>query len=130
MSQALSAVTPTARRIDWRFLLPVPPSFRFDKVVLVDADDDLVEAFEATGLAAKVHTTLGDRDADLVAVCSPAVARVRDLVNATRPGGLIYIEVDRRRIGTRSMSPRRLSSRLVGEGASIHAQYALRPAPD
>jgi len=45
MSQASSAVTPTARRTDWRFLLPVERSFKFDKVVLVDANGDLVEAF-------------------------------------------------------------------------------------
>jgi hypothetical protein len=130
MSQGLSAVTPAARRIDWRFLLPVPPSFMFDKVVLVDADEDLVRAFEATGLAAKVDTRLGEHDADLVAVCWPSTANVKDVVNATRPGGLIYIEVDRRAHTSRALTPGRLSARLVGEGASVEAQYALRPAPD
>ena len=100
-------LTPTARRIAWRFLLPVQPSFVFDKVVLLGADSDLVDACVATGLARVVTATAGDGDADLVAVCSPAVARPKDVVKAAREGGLIYVEVDRRKRDTRRTTPRR-----------------------
>jgi len=127
MTKAASAA---ARRISWRFLLPVPPSFQFEKVVLLGADSLLVDAFVATGLGRDVGTKLGERDADLVAVCSPAVAVPTELVRAARPGGLIYVEVDRRRRGTRRTSPRRLASQFAAGGACVSAQYALRPAPD
>ena len=123
-------LTPTARRIAWRFLLPVQPSFVFDKVVLLGADSDLVDACVATGLARVVTATAGDGDADLVAVCSPAVARPKDVVKAAREGGLIYVEVDRRKRDTRRTTPRRLAAELATAGASVTAQYALRPAPE
>jgi len=130
MTTAPPGATSTARRIDWRFLLPVPRSHIFDKVVLVGADTDLFTAFAATGLGREVTTTTGDHDADLVAVCAPAVADPGAVVRAARPGALIYIEVDRRQASTRTMSPRRLAAALAADGAWVSAQYALRPAPD
>jgi hypothetical protein len=123
-------LTPTGRRIAWRFLLQVPPSSTFDKVVLLGADSELVDAFIATGMARVVTTTAGDGDADLVAVCSPVVARPNDVVKAAREGGLIYVEVDRRRSDTRLTTPRRLAADLAAAGATVTAQYALRPAPE
>jgi len=123
-------LTPTGRRIAWRFLLQVPPSSTFDKVVLLGADSELVDAFIATGMARVVTTTAGDGDADLVAVCSPVVARPNDVVEAAREGGLIYVEVDRRRSDTRLTTPRRLAADLAAAGATVTAQYALRPAPE
>jgi len=129
MSKA-PTLTAKARRLDWRFLLPVPPSHTFDKAVLIGADSDVVEAFVSSGVARVVSTAPGDRDADLVAVLCPAAARPDDVVNATREGGLIYVEVDRRRSGTRRTTPRRLAAALDAAGATVVAQYALRPAPD
>jgi hypothetical protein len=129
MSNARTS-TPTTRRIDWRFLLPAPLSSTFDKVVLLGADSDVVDAFIATGLARVVTTKPGERDADLVAVCWPAMARPTDVVAATREGGLIYVEVDRRRSDSRRTTPRRLAAELSAAGATVTAQYALRPAPD
>ncbi len=121
---------PVLRRLDWRYLIPTPPTFTFDRITLIGADDQLCHAVVAIGLAKEVSTTLGDHDADLVAVLSPARVVPGQIVNAVRPGGTIYIEVDRRQGGSRSVTPRRLAARLSTHGASITAQYVLRPRPD
>jgi Phosphotransferase enzyme family len=123
------------RRLDWRYLVPQPvpqpESSTFDRIVLLGADRDLVAAAVAIGLARQVTTTLrDDHQADLVAVLSPSRMDARRIMGALRPGGVVYVEVDRRRRGSRSLTAQRLANCLTEHGASINAQYALRPTAE
>ena len=63
---------PVLRRLDWRYLIPTPPTFTFDRITLIGADHQLCDAVVAIGLAKEVSTALGEHNADLVAVLSPA----------------------------------------------------------
>lgn len=119
------------RRLDWRYLVPQPQSSTFDRMVLLGAGRDLVDAASAIGLAREVTTTLcDDHQADLVAVLSSARLDAPLVMRALRPGGVVYVEVDRRRRGRRSLTSQRLADRLTEHGASIQAQYALRPTSE
>ena len=119
------------RRLDWRFLVPTPADSNFRRMVLLGGDRRLADAAVAIGLAGEVSTALErDSAADLIAVLPGADIDAADLTRAAAPGGVIYIEVDRRRRGSRLLTPHRLADRLTGRGQSVVARYALRPHPE
>jgi len=84
------------RSLDWRFLLPVPPSGRFQRLALIGADTTTVQAAIAGGLAAEVVDALdGEASADAVVCLRSVPMSIETAVATLAPGGLLYLEVDR-----------------------------------
>jgi hypothetical protein len=86
------------RRLDWRWLLPVPEVG--DVVLAGPADALLVDALPLLG--SSVHRVERREDwsavagsADLVVLVQPGDADLRGAVAALRPGGWVYAEVRR-----------------------------------
>ena len=78
------------RSLDWRFLLPVPPSGRFQRLALIGADTTTVQAAIAGGLAAEVVDALdGEASADAV-VCLRSVPMSIETAVATLAPGASY----------------------------------------
>ncbi|MEO5842926.1 MAG: glycosyltransferase [Acidimicrobiales bacterium] len=120
------------RRLSWRFLLPLPPSGGFERLVVLGAKDALRASATFLGVAHSVDTMLdSSRPADVVAVLADSGGSdVKEVVASLRPGGVLYWEVDRRRAGQRLRTPRRLAAELHALGLTTVATYALRPDPE
>jgi hypothetical protein len=116
------------RRLDWRFLLPGPATDEIREVVLLGGEPGLCRRVEEAGFAERVLTILPQRPtADAVIVMTASRERAREVMEALRPGGVLYWEVDRRRRGTRRTSPARLIRELSAAGATISGTYAALP---
>ena len=122
-----AAVTAAARRLVWRYLLPIRPTH----AVVVGASPDLVDAARLTGLADRVTAELspGDRP-DLVAVLADAPPGWEGTAAALVPGGVLWWETDRRRPGRRRDTPTRIADRCRDLGLVPLSAHGLRPAPD
>ena len=118
------------RRLDWRFVLPIPPN-GYRRAVLVGGADDVVDAARRMPLACEVLTSLeelapGDR-ADLVAVLAPCRPSMDRVLDCLEPGAVLYHEFTRwtgspiarrRRELERALRRARIPQRVV---------YAVRP---
>jgi hypothetical protein len=84
------------RSLDWRLLLPAPPSGRFERLALIGADDAAIAAARAAGVAGDVVTRLdaGVR-ADAIVCRQRASVSLEAAAAALAPGGVLYLEVDR-----------------------------------
>ena len=84
-----------ARRLDWRFLLSLPPG-GIDHLILLGGDAALRGLAVELGMARRVSASLSEgAPADLVAVLSGARADPHRVAAALRRGGAWYWEVDR-----------------------------------
>lgn len=106
-----------ARRLDWRFLLPMPPG-GFDHLILLGGDPALRVLAAELGIARRVSASLTEGDApDLVVVLHGASVDPRRVAAVLRPGGAWYWEIDRRRsFGLPTSTAARLAR--AGLGAS------------
>lgn len=95
------------RRADWRFLLPAPGAGRYRHLVLLGGPPGLAELLRAEQLAERVDTVPA-AGADLVVALADASIGPRELAACGSPGGVVYREVDRRRLGHLMTSPARL----------------------
>lgn len=121
--------TPPAslRRADWRFLLPLPDG-DLGRLALIGGPPGLGARLLEEGLALQVVYHLGEGpQADVVAVLDGASLRLEEIAASLAPGGLLYIEVDRRRWGGLALSPGRLKTRLERSGFRVCGQYWAAP---
>ena len=118
------------RRLDWRFLLPSDGSMRVGDAVLLGTDAALLETAADIGLADHVLTDLPEAESsvDLVAVLGHNAVDTQHVMNALRPGGVLYWEVDRRRAPR--LTPQRVRAMLVAAGMVPRGAYAIRPRRD
>ena len=65
--------------------------------------------------------------ADVVVAYADAGHAIESCVAAVAPGGILYLEVDRVRRGTRATSPRRVAALLRTAGLTASAWYAVEP---
>jgi hypothetical protein len=86
------------RSLDWRLLLPVPPSGRFERLAFIGADDAAIASARAAGIAGDVVTRLdaGVR-ADAIVCLQHARVPLEAAAAALAPGGVLYLEVERGR---------------------------------
>ena len=118
----------TLRVIDWRFLLPTPPTRRFRRLAMLGSPRGGVERAMLAGLADDVVATLrGMSTADAVVAYAAAGEAIPEIAAAVGPGGVLYLEVDRARRGVRATTPTRVANVLREAGLSICALYAMEP---
>ena len=96
------------RRVDWRFLLPLP---RVQRAVCYPAGD-LREGVALIAERLVPSESATEAECDLAVVVDPDEAELRAARAALRPGGICYAEWTR----TGAMSPRRLRARLQSAG--------------
>ena len=114
------------RAADWRFLLPRPASGRFDRLVVLGADPPVLRALVAMDIAHEVIGELpSDRTASDVVVLPGCGVAPEALAAALRPGGSLYVEVDRRDATTASWTPARLRDALRAAGIVPHHGYLV-----
>jgi hypothetical protein len=109
------------RRVDWRFLLPVP---RVQRAVCF-ADGDLREGLALVAERVVPVETAGASDCDLAVVVDPDGPTLEAAAAALRPGGVCYVEW--RRFG--SGSRRRLAARLHAAGLECPRSYLAWRSP-
>ena len=125
--QPALAIAPL-RAIDWRFLLPGPVDRRFGRLVVLGGAPGLVARAMSAGLADDVVTDVsGQGRADLVAAYAEAPYDIPDIARAVARGGLLYLEVDRSRRGSRGTTPGRVSTLLRAAGLTPCAFYVMEP---
>ena len=108
-------MTAALRRADWRYLLPGPATGRYRHVVLLGGPPGLAELLRAEELADRIDTT-PVAGADLVVALADASMGARELAACVSAGGVVYREVDRRRLGFLLTSPARLRRDLAAAG--------------
>ena len=96
------------RRVDWRFLLPLPRVAR----AICYAAGDLREGVTLIADRVVEPESAAAADCDLAVVVDPDAATLRAAVAALRPGGMCYLEWT----GARLASPSRLRSRVQRAG--------------
>ena len=117
------------RAIDWRFLLPGPVDRRFGRLAVLGGAHGLVARAMSAGIADDVVAELpGHGGADLVAAYADAPYGIPDIAGAVAGGGLLYLEVDRRRRGGRGTTPGRVSTMLRAAGLTPCAFYIMEPS--
>ncbi len=116
------------RSLDWRFLLPSPPSGTYDHLLLLGGSPGLADAARAAPIADRVSVRLGDGLAfDAVAVLAGARVRLGDLRRHLRPGAAVYLEIDRRRRPWRGVLPPTLRRRVASAGLRPLGVYWAKP---
>jgi hypothetical protein len=103
------------RRADWRFLLPIPSSGRYRHLVLLGGPPGLAELLRGEEIAERIDTGRAE-GADLVVALADASIGPRQLAACVAPGGVVYQEVDRRRLGSLTTTPARQQRDLAAAG--------------
>ncbi|MEP7112654.1 MAG: hypothetical protein ABI862_05275 [Ilumatobacteraceae bacterium] len=118
-------------RLDWALLLPASVELPFDEVLVLGGTDRRGQSLVDHGLAAAWRRPTGpaDRGSFVVAWedCPVDVERIAGHVGA---GGLLYLEIDRRRPGRRRLGPRSLRRALARSGRFIFSAHLVTPDLD
>jgi hypothetical protein len=116
------------RYLDWRFLLPNPPAGVFHHLVLLGGSAGLAERIVEIGLARRVSCkTTMERSADAVIILHDAQVPLSNVADCLMPGGVVYLEVDRRLSWSAASSPRRVWRDLQNVGLSSTGTYLASP---
>jgi hypothetical protein len=108
-------VSATLRRADWRFLLPAAPGGRYRHALVLGGPAGLADLLRTEELAERIDAS-SCRGADLVVAMADCPDSTSALAGLLAPGGVLYREIDRRRLGTIAMTPARLAARLRAAG--------------
>ena len=116
----------SARRLDWRFLLPMADDRAVGVLRLVGGDHKLASQIEEIGLATRVLIGVEDSEpVDAVVGVGAGPEAIARAVGTLRPGGAFYWEVDRAELGVFRWSPSRLR-RLLAQSGLVTAAYWRR----
>lgn len=117
------------RRLDWRFLLPLPRNGRLRLLAVPGASTALAQQCTELGLAERAINCLpGRAGADGVAILAGAGVSLERAAAALQPEGILYYEVDRSLLGQRALSPARTERILRRLGLAPTGFYAVRPS--
>jgi hypothetical protein len=111
-----SDVRGVARRLDWRFLLPVANDAPVDRLRLLGGDASTGELIVECGVAGTVVTAADDGPVDAVVALRGEPQDIERMLSTLRPGGVFYCEVDRASRRTIGWSASRLDRRLRRAG--------------
>ena len=64
------------RRVDWRFLLPMPEHGQYEHLLLLGAPAELPKRLLKSGLAARISTDIPEGSVDVVAILDAAIERI------------------------------------------------------
>ncbi|HEU4721978.1 MAG TPA: aminoglycoside phosphotransferase family protein [Gemmatimonadaceae bacterium] len=126
--EARSQTPAPLRAADWRFLLPLIPGETPDHLALVGGVPGVVERATELGLARRITEGLPPPgSADIVVAAADAPDAVEEIAGAVADGGVLYLEVDRRRRGYRATTPARITAALAAAGLPLVTIYAVEP---
>jgi hypothetical protein len=120
-----------SNRLDWILLLPESAVLPFDAVLVLGGDDELGQSLVDHGLARCWRRPLSPTDRCEFVVawedCEIDIDRIASHVDA---GGLMYLEIDRRRAGRRRLGPRTVRRGLSRWGCHIFSTHIVTPTFD
>jgi hypothetical protein len=120
--------SPLLRGIDWRFVLPSPPSGTFESLVLLGGPEDLARTIIESGVARRVSRVIPtDASADLVVRLSDASVSLVDAAECLAPTGVIYAEIRRPSRSHLRSHPRRIRRLLSRVGLHEPRVYWCPP---
>lgn len=123
-TSSISCVT----EADWRFLLPAGP---VEHLILLGGPPSAGDTLVDLGIATRIsRSTTGADPADLVVLLADATESIEAVAPLLRPGGAMYWEVDRRRRGQWTHTPRRAIRRLQRCDLTPAAAYWVKPGFD
>ncbi len=115
------------RALDWRYLLPRPPSGAFERLVLLGGSEALAERIREQGVARAVsRAVVGDGTADALVALYPARLSWRDVARCLAPGGVFYAELQTPP-WPGGWTMHRLRRRLSVAGLTPYGAYWVRP---
>lgn len=116
------------RQCDWRFLLPTPPGGMFEHLVLLGAPEGLAKAMVQAGIAGRVSERVPkERCADALVILHRSNATVASGAGCLRSDGVVYWEIDRRRLRRCLTSVGRGFKALLSAGLSTMSAHWVRP---
>jgi hypothetical protein len=117
-----------SHRLDWALLLPATVVLPLDEVMVLGGSDDLAQSLVDHGFAASWRRPGGpaDRSAFVVA-WADCPYDIRRIASHVGPGGLLYLEIDRRRPGLRRLGPRSVQRGLSRGGCHIYSTHIVTP---
>jgi hypothetical protein len=114
---------PALRRADWRFLLPKPAVDRFHHMVLLGGPAALANQLLEAQVANQITTQLpATASADALILLHDTPIPLAQAVRALQPGGVLYLEADRRR-----SRPASLRRQLLTLGLQPGGLYWVAP---
>jgi aminoglycoside phosphotransferase (APT) family kinase protein len=117
------------RSLDWRFLLPLPPTGRFERLALLGADEATLRAAVEAGVAADVVDGLdGNASANAVVCLQRARIRMEAVVATLAPDGVLYLEFERGLRGRREAAA--AARTCAGLGLHLIGRYWPSPSLD
>ena len=115
-------------RLDWTLLLPASAALPFDEVMVLGGSDAAARSLVEQGVAARWRRPAGrgDRCAFVVAWadCALDLGRIGGHI---LPGGLLYLEIDRRRRGRRRLGLRSTRRALAKSGCRVFSTHIVTP---
>jgi hypothetical protein len=119
---------PGLRRADWRFLMPQAPGGTFEQLVVLGGPPALARHIQELGLARRVCGVLpAAGQIDALVILHDAEVQLRTAIGYLKPGGVLYMEVDRRSARRRAITPARTRRRLRAAGMSPIGTYWVTP---
>ena len=113
--------------LDWRLLLPAPSADKYERLLVLGADEAMAEELEAAGIARDVAFRPDGRRADVVACLRGAGLSLVQAVEHVGSGGTLYYESRVARAARRSTSPARLSRWLRARDLTPTGIYWVHP---
>ena len=119
------------RRLDWRFLLPVPDDGPFGNLLLLGGDQLVADAAVVTGLARSVHRAFDPRARyDAAALLQGADLTLAELTKCLERDAPVYVEVNRLRRPWPIVTPGRLRRDFRRVGLRPTGIFWARPSLD
>jgi len=115
-----------SRWLDWRFLLPKPPSGAFRNLVLLGGPRSLPQEIKEAGIALRIQREIpAHRSADAIIVLhnSPVRLTASDIADCLLPGGVLYYESAHGTLPSLPFSARRIRRSLKSKGLSLTGLY-------
>lgn len=117
-----------SNRLDWTLLLPASAVLPRDEALVFGGTDEMAQSLVDHGLARSWRRPQGaaDRSAFVVAWDDSPLA-VERIARHLAPGGLLYLEIDRRRLGRRRVGPRAVRDGLRRHGCFLYSAHVVTP---
>ena len=117
-----------SHRLDWSLLLPASATLPFDDVLVLGGDDELGQSLVDHGLAKCWRRPRDPADrCDFVVAWNDCRLDIDRIASHVGTGGLLYMEIDRRRPGRRSLGSRAMRRGLDRGGCRIFSTHIVTP---
>lgn len=116
------------RRLDWTLLLPASTILPLDAVMVLGGTDEAAQSLVEHGVASSWRRPDGPEDRCGFVVAGVGCALDLGLIaRHVEPGGLLYLEIDRRRRGRRLLGLGSVQRRLGRGGCQIFSAHLVTP---